>query len=97
MATHVVTDDALHTAAAEDYFTRADSRVLIGLRAALEILQLPTPEYALRRKPGPTPAKRVLQALHADHPQPRRTTPAPRKINASPEAIAAARIRSQPY
>ena len=85
---------ALHSPAAEQYFTRHDRRYMIGLRATLELLGLPLPDYATRRKPGATPARRVMEAFRADHPTGIPTTLAPRKPNASPATVAAAKERS---
>lgn len=93
MATHTINDAVLHSPEAEAYFTRADSRVLIGLRAALELLGLPSPMYALRRKPGPTPAKAVTAAYQAGSPAFLSTSLRSRKPNASPATVAAARQR----
>jgi len=94
MATHSITDDILNSLAAETYFTRADSRIMIGLRATVELLGLPTPEYAKRRKPGPTPAKRVATAFQADNPVARPTALQPRRENATADQIAEARLRN---
>lgn len=90
MATFTVTDDILNSNEAEAYFTGADRRVMIGLRATLEILRLPVPEYAKRRKPGPTPAKAVAAAFSADHPSPLPMALRPRKAAARSETVAAA-------
>ena len=62
---------------------------MIGLRATLEMLSVPVPEYALRRKTGPSPAKAALAAFNADNRVPRTTVHRERKPNASPERIAA--------
>jgi hypothetical protein len=88
MAIHTIDDDILNSDAAADYFTRADYRVMMGFRATLELLNLPVPVYAIRKKPGRTPARDVAAAYAADHPTPRPMTLAPRKPNASPERIA---------
>jgi hypothetical protein len=88
MYTDTVTPDVLNSPQAAEYFTRADRRVMIGLRACLEMLGLPVPDYAKRRMPGATPAKAMLAAYHADNPQPRPIVIAGRKANASPERIA---------
>ena len=93
MASHTVTDDVLHSASAETYFTHADRRVMIGLRATLELLGLPTPEYARRRKPGPAPARAVTAAFQADNPAFLTARLRPRPPNASPAAVATARQR----
>ena len=76
--------EVIHSPEAEAYFNRADRRVTIGLRAALELLGIPVPQYAVRRKPGRTPARDVLAAYAVDHPAPRSTVLAPRKPNANP-------------
>lgn len=77
MATHTVADDALFSREAELYFVGADRRVMIGLRAALELLGLPLPDYAQRKPPGPrTASAKVIAAMYAaDHGLPR-----PRKV-----------------
>lgn len=90
MAIYTVTDDVLNSEQAQGYFERADHRAMMGLRAALEILGIPVPTYAIRRKPGRTPAKDVMDAFRADSPAPLNTTLAPRKPNASPAQVAAA-------
>jgi hypothetical protein len=66
MGLHTIRDDVLFSDHAAAYFARADRRVTIGLRAALEMLGLPVPDYAIRRKPGRTPAKDVASAFAAD-------------------------------
>lgn len=68
MAVHTVNADILTSPAATEYFSRADRRVMIGLRAALEMLGIPVPEYALRKPMGRPPAKAVSDAYRADHP-----------------------------
>jgi hypothetical protein len=71
LTTYTVTDDIIKGEAAEAYFLKTDARALMGLRATLEILGIPCPDYAVRRKPGRTPAGDVLIAYHADYPAPR--------------------------
>lgn len=93
MPIYTVTDDVISSDKAAEYFTRADRRVMVGLRAALELLGLPVPDYAIRRKPGRTPASGVAAAYAADNPRPFPTVLAPRKPNASPEAVIAAKVR----
>ncbi len=66
MATYTVNDDIVASAAARDYFIHADRRVMIGLRAALEMLRIPLPEYATRKPPGPAPSRAVAAAYQAD-------------------------------
>lgn len=80
----------IYSPEAQGYFARADRRVTIGLRAALELLGIPVPDYAVRRKPGRTPARDVLAAFSADYPKPPMTRIAPRKPNYSPPLIALA-------
>lgn len=94
MATHTIADDVLHSPAAEAYFTNADRRVMIGFRATLELLGLPLPLYALRRQPGPAPARSVAAAFRADHPKQFSTELRPRKPDASPERVADAQSRT---
>src|SRR5688572_20005341 len=94
MGTYTVTDELINSQQAADYFTRADRRVMIGLRATMEILGLPCPEYALRRKPGRTPAGDVANAYRADARTRRSTTIAPRRPNAASDVVAAAKAAS---
>ena len=84
MTIYTVTDDVLNSDQAAAYFMRADHRAMMGLRATLEILGIPVPTYAVRRKPGRTPAKDVMDAFQSDNPAPRPMTLAPRKSNAIP-------------
>lgn len=72
MALHTVSDDVITSAQAAEYFQRADRRVMIGLRAALELLGLPLPDYAKRKPAGPRSqsAKGVAARYAADHGQP---------------------------
>lgn len=70
MAVRTVNDDIINSAAAQDYFAHADRRVMIGLRATLEMLNLPVPPYAIRKPPGPTPARAVANSFQADHGKP---------------------------
>lgn len=95
MTNYTVDADVLYSARAEDYFTNADRRVMIGLRAGLELLGLPLPDYAIRRKPGWTPALEVQRAFRTDYPEQRRATVLPRRANASPEVVAAARNKNR--
>jgi hypothetical protein len=66
-----VNDDILNSRDAEAYFLRGDPRILVGLRATLELLGVELPLYAVRRKPGRTPAIGVAAAYNADHVKPR--------------------------
>ncbi len=68
MTVYFVDDDLLHSQGAQDYYSRADSRVMVGLRFALEALDLPVPAYARRKPPGRPPAKLIAAAYSADHP-----------------------------
>lgn len=88
MATHTIDDSLLNSSEAEAYFKRADRRVMIGLRATVEILGIPAPAYAARGKPGSTPAKAVMDAYQSDNRPSRPTALTPRKPNASPARIA---------
>jgi hypothetical protein len=94
MAVYTVTDDMLCSEQAATYFQRADRRVMIGLRASLEILGIPVPDYAKRKPPGVAPSRAVESAYQADHGKPRNYTLAPRKPNATPQAVAKAKSRS---
>ena len=87
MTIYTVTDDVLNSEQAQGYFERAHPRALMGLRATLEILGIPVPTYAIRRKPGRTPAKDVMDAIRADMPVPLSTALAPRNANASPDQV----------
>jgi hypothetical protein len=89
-----VIPDILHSPQARAYFLRADRRVMIGLRATLEMLGLDVPDYALRRMPGRTPAKATLAAYAADYPTPRPMELAERKANASPARVAEVQARN---
>jgi len=79
----------IYSAAAEAYFTNADRRILSGLRATLDMLRVPYPDYAERQARRPLPGKAIIAAYDADHPRPRSTTLAPRRENANPEHKAA--------
>jgi hypothetical protein len=68
MADITVSDDVINSPAASAYFSRADRRVMIGLRAALEMLSIPIPAYAERKPIGRPPAKAVREAYRKDHP-----------------------------
>lgn len=89
MATYTVTDDALVSPEAEAYFQRCDKRVLIGLRAALELLNIPVPEYGWRKPPGRKPSEKIMAAYHADNGKPRSYELPARRPNATPEHVAA--------
>ena len=67
MAEFTVSDDIISSSAAAEYFARADKRVLIGVRATLEMLEIPVPLYAVRRPPGRPPSRAVTDAFAADH------------------------------
>jgi hypothetical protein len=67
MAVFTVSDDIINSKQAAEYFTTADRRVMIGVRATLEMLAIPVPEYAKRKPPGPTPARAVATAFAADY------------------------------
>ena len=97
MATYTVTDDVLNSEQAQGYFARAHPRALMGLRATLEILGIPVPTYAIRRKPGRTPAKDVMDAIRADMPTQFSTALAPRKPNASPAQAPAASLYNETF
>ena len=68
MATTLVTTEIIESQQAQNYFTKADRRVMIGLRATLEMLNIPIPDYAHRGYSGPTPAKVTIAAFNADNP-----------------------------
>lgn len=58
----------LHSADMTDYLTRADRRILIGFRAALEALIIPVPDAALRRPSGRPTIRNLSGAYNADNP-----------------------------
>lgn len=95
MATYTITDDVLLSPEAEAYITGRDRRVRTGFRAALAMLGLPLPEYARPRSPGFPAARDVIAAHRLDnaHALPAFALP-PRKPNASPATVAAARQRA---
>lgn len=64
MATYTVTDDVIRSEEAAKHFSTADRRVLIGIRAALEILDVPVPDWARRKPTGRMPS-RVIKSAHA--------------------------------
>jgi hypothetical protein len=70
---HTINTDVLHSPQAAKYFTGADRRIMSGLRATLEMLQLPLPAYALRAPTGPNAAKTARAAYDADHVSPTRS------------------------
>lgn len=88
MAFYNVDDSILNSEQAAAYFNGADRRIKVGIRAAIEMLGLPCPDYARRATPGRTPAKDVASAYVADNPPPRSLHLAPRKQNATAERIA---------
>lgn len=87
MATTLVTTDIIESQQAQDYFNKADRRVMIGLRATLEMLNIPIPSYAHRGYSGPTPAKATLAAFNADNPALRSMLLPDRKPNAGTVTI----------
>jgi hypothetical protein len=91
LTTRTIDDALLYSPNAAAYFSKADPRIMSGLRVACELLRIPMPHYSRRRPPGPTPASRVALAFAADHQTARSTTVAPRKANATAERIAAIR------
>lgn len=66
MADVTVNDDILNSPHAKDYYARADRRIMVGLRLALEMLGIPVPEYARRKPVGRPPSKAVATAYDAD-------------------------------
>ena len=69
MTTYTVNDDLLTSAQAEAYFEDGDRRIKLGMRACLELLRIPLPEYAKRKPTGPKTksAALVAAAYAADH------------------------------
>jgi len=65
-----VDTSVLSTDYAETYFTeRADRRIMIGLRATLEMLCIPLPEWAERKPTGRKPGRSIAAAYRADNPE----------------------------
>jgi hypothetical protein len=65
-----VDTSVLSTDYAESYFTeRADRRIMIGLRATLEMLGIPLPDWAERKPTGRKPGQTIAAAHRADHPE----------------------------
>ena len=65
-----VDTSVLNTDYAEAYFTeRADRRIMIGLRATLEMLGIPLPEWAERKPTGRKPGRAIMAAYRADNPE----------------------------
>lgn len=94
MAVLTVNDEILTSPAAAEYFSRADYRIMIGVRAVLEMLSIPTPDYAKRKPPGRPPARAVNAAYRADNPAEPRAKP----VHADPlgpHRIAAAVAKAQ--
>ncbi|ODP36197.1 hypothetical protein [Sphingomonas turrisvirgatae] len=95
MTFHTVNTSALNSVEAEQYFTGTDRRYMTGLRATLEMLGLPLPDYAMRQPAGRRPAKAVMAAYQLDnHSQRHPAGYRPRRENASSETVAAARAKS---
>lgn len=65
-----VDTSVLGTEYAETYFTeRADRRIMIGLRATLEMLSIPLPEWAERKPTGRKPGRAIAAAFRSDNPE----------------------------
>lgn len=65
-----VDTSVLSTEYAETYFTeRADRRIMIGLRATLEMLGIPLPDWAERKPTGRKPGRAIAAAFRSDHPE----------------------------
>jgi hypothetical protein len=65
-----VDTSVLSTDYAETYFTeRADRRIMIGLRATLEMLGIPLPAWAERKPTGRKPGRSIAAAYRADNPE----------------------------
>lgn len=91
MTTYTVNDDLITSAQAEAYFENGDRRIKLGMRACLELLRIPLPEYAKRKPTGPKTKSAALVAASyaADHGRVIKPYE-PRKPNATPEVVAAA-------
>jgi hypothetical protein len=66
MADIAVNTDILNSQHAKEYYARADRRIMVGLRVALEMLGIPVPEYARRKPVGRPPSKALATAFNAD-------------------------------
>jgi hypothetical protein len=62
-----VNTDILHSPSAKEYFTRADGRIMAGLRLTLEMLGIGLPDYARRKPAGRPPSKAINAAFGRDH------------------------------
>ncbi|MCC4295385.1 hypothetical protein [Brevundimonas aurantiaca] len=96
MTIRTIDDGVLNSPEAEAYFTtKADRRVLIGFRAALEMLAIPLPEYARRKETGrPTTTKLIARQYAEDNPQPR--TGDTRSPRSASTGLSAQQRRAQP-
>ncbi|MFE9084939.1 hypothetical protein ACQKKG_07950 [Brevundimonas sp. NPDC003935] len=96
MTIRTIDDGVLNSPEAEAYFTtKADRRVLIGFRAALEMLAIPLPEYARRKETGrPTTTKLIARQYAEDNPQPRTGDTLSRRSAST--GLSAQQRRSQP-
>ena len=68
MATYTVTDELISSPQAAVHFSTSDRRILIGMRATLEVLGIPVPEYAKRKPTGRPPSRVIAAAYAADNP-----------------------------
>jgi hypothetical protein len=94
MTTYTVSTDEINSPEAAAHFSKADHRVLRGIRYVCETLAIPIPDYAQRKVPG-RPPSRVIAAAYAANNQ-RQPTGAPRYQRhqpASAERVAAAKQR----
>ena len=74
----------LHLPGVVDYFTRNPHR-MAALRALLDLLAIPLPDWAKRDLSGRGAASRnLMAAFKADNPRPANYVLPPRKDNASP-------------
>lgn len=96
MTIRTIDDGVLNSPEAEAYFTtKADRRVLIGFRAALEMLAIPLPEYARRKETGrPTTTKLIARQYAEDNPQP--STAATLSPRSAATGLSAQQRRAQP-
>lgn len=60
-----VNTDAIYSQDTADYLTNADRRITYGFRAALEMLHIPAPSFAIRKSRR---ISDVLRDYHADNP-----------------------------
>lgn len=69
MALREIDDSILLSDEAARNIEGRDRRWIAGFRAALELIGMPLPPYALRKQAGRSPLSATLRAFHADNPE----------------------------